>query len=307
MTPKQSGNILKILKRIRVFDSLSPTQLQKLISICNTRTLAEGEMLFKRGDPSDGVFILLSGAISLLREDGMEMARFEPVAPLGELGIIDNRPRRVSARACNPSNVLVLSRKGFDMLLADDLKMAVTLYRNLVLLISARVDEDNVRSFEHEEVCSKVLRLEQELGSVYESMSDKGLDADEIRASVKEKLRSELPTVLIVDDEAQICDFLSRALAEYDIVTAEDGVDALKAAAEHPPSLVITDINMPNMNGLELLAKLKERQPDLPVIGLSGYVKEEAVANLGFDDFVFKPMRVAQLRSMVKSYLAKVA
>jgi hypothetical protein len=198
MTPKQNGNILKILKRIHVFDKLSPTQLQKLLSICNSRTLQDGEMLFKRGDPSDGVFILLRGSISLLREDG--------------------------------------------------------------------IDEDNVRAFEHEEVCSKLLRMERELGLAYESMSDKGLDASEVRGGVEEKLRGEQHTVLIVDDESEICDFLSRALAEYNIITAEDGVDPLQAA-----------------------------------------VKEEAVANLGFDDFVFKPMRVAQLRSTVKSHLAKIA
>jgi len=64
---------------------------------------------------------------------------------------------------------------------------------------------------------------------------------------------------------------------------------------------------MPNMDGLELLTKLKERQPDLPVIGLWGYVNEEAAEAFGFDDFVFKPMRVARLRKTVKEHLEKMA
>jgi len=304
-TPNRSGSLLKILKRIPVFKRLSPTQMQKLISLCASRKLADGDMLFERGDASDEMFVILGGAISLLREDGLEMARFEPVVSLGELGIVGDRPRRISARSVGNSTVLVLARKNFDRLLSDDMKMAVTVYRNLVLLVSERIDEDNVRALEHEEVCSRAKRLERELELTLEAMSKQGIDSDEVRAGVEAHLRSVLPTILIVDDEKEICSFLSRALAEYDVITAKDGVSALELAGKRPPNLVITDINMPNMDGLELLAKLKHDQPELPVIGLSGYVKEDAVDGLGFDGFVFKPMRVAQLRSTVKAHLEK--
>lgn len=306
MVPKPNTHLLKVLKRIPVFDGLSPTQLQQLIGICTSRALNPGDMLFERGHASDEMYVLLKGAISLLREDGIEMARFDPVMPLGELGIVDHRPRRISARAAADSTVLVLPRKGLDMLLSNDLRMATTVMRNLVLLISARIDEDNVRAFEHEEIRSQVQRLERELELTKQAMRAKGLDADDIESGVQAQIRDAIPTVLIVDDESEICDFLSRALAEYDVITAGDGIDALDAAASRPPSIVITDVNMPNMDGLELLAKLKDGNPTLPVIGLSGYVKQEAVAELGFDDFVFKPMRVDQLRTTVKAHLEKV-
>lgn len=305
MVPKPNTHLLKVLKRIPVFNGLPPTQLQQLIGICASRALNIGDMLFERGQASDEMFVVLKGAISLLREDGIEMARFEPVMPLGELGIVDHRPRRISARAAAESTILVLPRKGLDLLLSNDARMATTVMRNLVLLISARIDEDNVRAFEHEEVRSQVRRLENELELTRQAMAAEGIDVESVLAGVQTKLRDAIPTVLIVDDESEICDFLSRALAEYDVVTAEDGIDALDAAANRPPDIVITDINMPNMDGMELLAKLKAGNPDLPVIGLSGYVKEEAVANLGFDDFFFKPMRVAQLRNTVKAHLEK--
>ena len=305
MAPKHNGNLMKVLKRIPVFDGLSPSQLQKLIGICASRSLATGEALFHRGDASDAMYILVRGAISLLRQDGIEMARFEPVSPLGELGIIADFPRRVSAHSTADSMVLVLPRRSFDMLLSDDLKMSVTVLRNLVLLISVRIDEDNVRAFEHEETCSRLSRLERERELTQQALQARGVDTASIRTGIEAQLREAIPTVLIVDDESEICDFLSRALAEYDVVTAEDGIDALEAAADRPPSIVITDVNMPNMDGLELLQKLKETRPDLPVIGLSGYVNEGAAEKLGFDDFVFKPMRVAQLRNLVKAHLNK--
>ena len=233
------------------------------------------------------------------------MARFEPVSPLGELGIVANFPRRVTARSTDDSMVLVLARRGFDMLMADDLKMSVTVLRNLVLLISARIDEDNVRAFEHKELRSRLGRLERERNLTQQALAASGVDTGEIQSRVDAQMRAAVPTILIVDDESQICEFLSRALAEYNIITAGDGVDALEAAAAQPPSIVITDVNMPNMNGLELLEKLKARWPDLTVIGLSGYVDEAAAGKLGFDDFVCKPMRVAQLRNTVKAHLEK--
>jgi len=302
MESKHNGNLLRVLERIHVFNGLSPTQLQKLIGICTSRKLVAGETLYNRGDAGEEMYILIKGAISLLRQDGVEMARFEPLSPLGELGIVTDLQRRVSARATDASTVLTLPRRSFSMLLTDDLKMSVTILRNLVLLISTRIDEDNVRAFEHEEICSRLSRLERERELIQQALIAKGVDTEELRAEIEAQLRDAVPTILIVDDESQITDFLSRALAEYNVLTAKDGVEAAEA---QPPSIVITDVNMPNMDGLELLTKMKEKQPDLPVIGLSGYVNEEAAGDLVFDDFVFKPMRVAKLRKTVKEHLEK--
>jgi CheY-like chemotaxis protein len=295
MPPKQDSQLLKVLKRIPVLASLSPTQLQAILGICTTRTLQEGDWLFERDDPAEAMYVLLKGVISLLRADGVQLARFEPIAPLGELGIVSSRPRRLSARAAGEATLLVLPRKGFDLLMNADARMSVTVYRNLILLLAERVDEDNVRAFEHEELRSRLLRVEDELRVTREVMRNLQGDPEA------------QPTILVVDDEAEVCIFLSRALAEYDVVTATNGVEALRAAEERPPALVISDVNMPEMDGLQLLTQLKERRPDLPVIGLSGYVREEAAANLEFDVFLFKPMRVAQLRSTVKEQLAGCA
>jgi CheY-like chemotaxis protein len=307
MPPKQDSQLLKVLKRIPVLASLSPTQLQAILGICTTRTLQEGDWLFERDDPAEAMYVLLKGVISLLRADGVQLARFEPIAPLGELGIVSSRPRRLSARAAGEATLLVLPRKGFDLLMNADARMSVTVYRNLILLLAERVDEDNVRAFEHEELRSRLLRVEDELRVTREVMRNLQGDPEAVSAAVDEHLRETQPTILVVDDEAEVCIFLSRALAEYDVVTATNGVEALRAAEERPPALVISDVNMPEMDGLQLLTQLKERRPDLPVIGLSGYVREEAAANLEFDVFLFKPMRVAQLRSTVKEQLAGCA
>ncbi|MEM7447970.1 MAG: response regulator [Myxococcota bacterium] len=66
--------------------------------------------------------------------------------------------------------------------------------------------------------------------------------------------------VLIVDDSASMRQLIETTLAQggYDVTSAEDGVDALEKAGKHRYSLVITDVNMPRMNGLSLVGKLRE-------------------------------------------------
>jgi two-component system chemotaxis response regulator CheY len=66
--------------------------------------------------------------------------------------------------------------------------------------------------------------------------------------------------ILIVDDSDLIRNQVATVLVQagYEVVEAEDGVQGLDAAKTHKPDLVITDLNMPNMNGLELITKLRE-------------------------------------------------
>jgi two-component system cell cycle sensor histidine kinase/response regulator CckA len=84
-----------------------------------------------------------------------------------------------------------------------------------------------------------------------------------------------LPTVLIVDDEESVVRFVARTLqqAGYETDTAVDGPAALAAAARasDPFDLVITDLMMPDMNGDELVRRLRQRSPDLKVLYLTGF------------------------------------
>ena len=78
------------------------------------------------------------------------------------------------------------------------------------------------------------------------------------------------PLILVVDDDPHIRQLLSFALAKAGMtpVEAEDGEAALEAVAERPPSLVILDINMPRMDGLEVCRRLRA-QGDVPILFLS--------------------------------------
>ena len=103
-----------------------------------------------------------------------------------------------------------------------------------------------------------------------------------------------MPRVLIIDDEEAIRSSLKMIFEYegYDCVLAANGVAALKIAEREPPDLVVLDIKMPQLDGLEVLKQLKSRELSPPVIMLSGHgtVKMAVESTkLGAFDFIEKP------------------
>src|SRR3972149_1338334 len=78
--------------------------------------------------------------------------------------------------------------------------------------------------------------------------------------------------VLVVDDEASNRELISDMLASegYEVVTAQDGLDALNQLAVPLPDVIISDLKMPRMSGVEFLAVVRRKYPDVPLIAFSG-------------------------------------
>src|SRR5881392_205210 len=115
--------------------------------------------------------------------------------------------------------------------------------------------------------------------------------------------------ILIVDDEPQLTRVLLRSLTSkgYDVRIAGDGEFALQTFHDWPPSLVITDLAMPNMGGLELCRKLREVS-EVPIIVLSvrGEEKTKVEAlDAGADDYVTKPFGMDELLARIRAALRR--
>jgi len=103
------------------------------------------------------------------------------------------------------------------------------------------------------------------------------------------------PRVLVVDDDPSTRSALQKLLAGagFEISTAEDGVEALARAAETPPDVVVTDLDMPNMNGMDLLKSLREQDKSLPVlVATSSQDLTAAITAMraGAEDYLTKPI-----------------
>ncbi|HEV8534177.1 MAG TPA: response regulator [Candidatus Limnocylindria bacterium] len=113
--------------------------------------------------------------------------------------------------------------------------------------------------------------------------------------------------VLFVDDEEQIRKLLSAWLTRhgYEVTVANDGWEALKAVRAKPPDLVITDVNMPNMNGFELTRRLRSdhRTARIPVVMLSARKQADDVLTgyaEGADEYIPKPVEMAVLAAKIE-------
>ena len=119
--------------------------------------------------------------------------------------------------------------------------------------------------------------------------------------------------ILVVDDEAGIREMLSDALslAGFEVTVAVDGFDAVRAVREGGPDgvdLIIADINMPRMDGYELLARLRGQGNDTPVLMLTARQERGDVTHglkLGADDYVTKPFGLEELILRVNAILRR--
>jgi two-component system OmpR family response regulator len=116
--------------------------------------------------------------------------------------------------------------------------------------------------------------------------------------------------ILIVDDEAGVRELLGDALriAGYQTATAQDGMSALTAIRNQKPDLLIVDINMPLMDGFELIERLRSLGDNTPALMLSARADRIDVTRgltLGADDYVTKPFGLEELLLRVKAILRR--
>ncbi|ORB84697.1 DNA-binding response regulator [Mycobacterium kansasii] len=117
-------------------------------------------------------------------------------------------------------------------------------------------------------------------------------------------------SVLVVDDEPVLAEMVSMALRYegWDITTAQDGASAIAAARTARPDVVVLDVMLPDMSGLEVLHKLRRENPRLPVLLLTAKdAVEDRIAGLtaGGDDYVTKPFSIEEVVLRLRALLRR--
>jgi two-component system, response regulator, stage 0 sporulation protein F len=121
---------------------------------------------------------------------------------------------------------------------------------------------------------------------------------------------SDTPCVLVVDDDNNQRALYQEELADegYNVITARDGREALQMAQEQKPNLVVMDINMPVMDGLDTLSRLLEIDRSVPVVIHTAYASyRESFSSWSADAYVVKNSDLSELKATVKKLLAERA
>jgi CheY-like chemotaxis protein len=313
--PDKTKLLIQVLKKIPIFDGLPPSQVRRLLSMCDSRPVAEGAVVCQSDTPSDEMYILLAGELAVTTAEGMRVATVKPVTTVGEMGVITGQPRSATVMALRDSRVLVLKKGVFEAALEEDRSLRIRVFRNFISVLAEKVTNDNMRLREFESERQRFAGLlagaerevkeeEKRLVAVLEYMADEGLlKRDEAEAEVTRRVRERLSRVLVVDDEADFRELVVDALPYFAVLQAEDGGQALEVVEQESPDLVITDIMLPGEDGIALAEKLHEGNPELPVLAVSGYVDESEVEGKGFSGFMAKPLKVSEFRELVETAL----
>lgn len=129
-----------------------------------------------------------------------------------------------------------------------------------------------------------------------------------IRATTNTNLHN-APLILVAEDEDSNFELVKIVLSKrYRLLRAHNGIEAVTYCEEERPNLVLMDIRMPDMNGLDATRIIKEVNQSLPIIALSAYAFDENIREAkeaGCDEFMAKPFRVEDLIDMVEKYVTK--
>jgi len=120
-------------------------------------------------------------------------------------------------------------------------------------------------------------------------------------------------SLLVVEDDTMVClsigCILARKFPDATVYTAENGQIGLEIFKEHSPEIVITDINMPVMDGIEMAGKIKSIKADTKFIVLTGYSDKnylERFSEIGFEDYIVKPVDLGKLFAAIEKCRAKI-
>lgn len=308
--------LLQVLKKIPIFDALPPSLVSKLLSLCTMRQLSDGDVLCRHDTPSDEMYILLAGELAVSTAEGLRVATIRPVTSVGEMGVITGQPRSATVTAVESTRVLALRKQHFEGVFEDDPALQARVLRNFIEILATRVTDDNMRMRDYESELRRfhgtALRLETQIQQDRARVnaltglldSTGAMSQADAAAAIEAVAVEHEPTILVVDDEAEFRQLVRESLAFASIVEAADGAQALSTLEALAPDLVITDIRMPGIDGVDLVDRIHALHPGLPVVGVSGHVQEQDLRDSNLAGFIDKPLRVQDFRELVERALA---
>lgn len=134
---------LAALQKLEIFHGLSIEEREKVLEICNGYLFFEDELIFREGDPSQDMFVLLNGAVDITVSGSGKIGTLRANEILGEMGMIGQIPRTATAIVRERAGVLRIGKTEFDALLDREPRIGLTVLRTIVGTLTKRLVRSN--------------------------------------------------------------------------------------------------------------------------------------------------------------------
>ena len=131
--------LLKVIRKIPMFHGLSADGTRLVLQSCEFRGVRSGESVCRVNAQSDEMYILLSGQLGVYNEDQILLASINPVAPVGDMGLIIGQLRSATVDALRECNMLILRKVAFDRLLRSNAQLCTQVYSSVIETMAQRL------------------------------------------------------------------------------------------------------------------------------------------------------------------------
>ena len=132
-----------LIKKIPIFNGFTPVQSMKILNICSRKTFSKNEKIYKTGEKSNNLLILLKGLLKVEFTDGRDLGRIRPIGFVGEMGVFTGEPRSADVSAMNESIALLIWKKELYRLFYDDSELGIKILTNVILDLSKKLRQNN--------------------------------------------------------------------------------------------------------------------------------------------------------------------
>lgn len=158
----------RIIEKIPMFNNLGVENAKTILQLCELRNAQAWDTLCRAKEQSSEMLILLSGQLGVFAADNRQVATIEPVALVGEIGLITGQPRTATVRAMQQSSLLVFSKTSFDRLMRAQGEICLRLYSNVGRTLVERLGESAAG---RAAAAAELVALEARLRKIHEEIT----------------------------------------------------------------------------------------------------------------------------------------
>jgi len=153
--------LMQILQKVEVFSGLTVEEAEKLLMLCRPKTFETNEQIYRMGDPSMDMLILLQGQLVVTTKAGKVLGEILPGNSVGEMGIFTGEPRGANILASGKTGGILITKQALENLLAQEAAIRAKILQNMVNMLAQRLQAANSKI---EFLTTKVQELQKKSG-----------------------------------------------------------------------------------------------------------------------------------------------